>query len=66
MDNKTFVKCLRKDARILKKPFEEWPEDFETDVTAFSLEWAAELIARYVPAEIPPKKIRRKKRVADI
>lgn len=60
-DKKKFVKWMRNNAAVLKKEIDKWPEDFETEACAFLLEWAAEIIIKYAPAEIPPKKLRKRK-----
>ena len=55
------LKWMRNSARRLKKPYEDRPEDFEDDSAAYLLEWAAELISKYAPADLPQKRLRRKK-----
>ena len=41
----------------------EWHEDFEVDAVAFTLEWAAQLLVKYGPQELPEFKppMRRRK-----
>ena len=53
MERARFVKIMRSQARELRKDISEWHEDFEVDSVAYTLEWAAQLLVKYGPQELP-------------
>jgi hypothetical protein len=55
IDKTKFVKWMMENAKVLKEDIEDWPDDFETDGCAHLLEWAAEIIVKYAPEELPPR-----------
>ena len=61
VDKKKFLMWMRKEAKIIERPIDAWPEDFDTQGTAYLLRWAAQIISKHAPDEMPEMKLYKRK-----